>query len=77
MSQAELFLLAAFELEDRLAVQARSTLRPSRLEPLTLECSIVVRAESLRSRGNVVRAAFRGLRFAIRYGPVSLRSIDR
>jgi hypothetical protein len=42
-----------------------------------LEGAIVVQAEPLWSRGNVVRAAFRGLRCAIRYGPVSLRSIDR
>jgi len=34
--QRELLLLAAFELENRLAAQHRSTLRPSRLEPLTL-----------------------------------------
>lgn len=36
ISQRELFLLAALELENRLALQPRSTLRPSRLELLTV-----------------------------------------
>jgi hypothetical protein len=42
-----------------------------------LEGAIAIQAKLRWSRGNVMRAAFRGLRCAIRYGPVSLRSIDR
>ena len=58
-------------LEHSIELRPVSTLRPSRLEPLTCWNAVTwFKLRSLRSRVLVVLAAFRGLRCAFRYGPV-------
>ena len=78
LTQAAFFLLAALELENRLPLQAP-------LDATAIAAGTVNRWNALTcvdlelfcSRGIVLRAAFRGLRCAFRYGPVLLRRIDR
>ena len=72
------FLLAALELENRPPL-------PTPLDATAIAAGTVIRwnvrgwfnLESFRSRGIVVRAAFRGLRCAFRYGPVLASSHPR